>query len=107
MNIPPKAIAREWILFLASLIIGFLTTWGLFYNSSHRWVPYHTPIGRFDDVLDMAIAAPPTNTNDLRSLIEHTTSKWYWMQTWLSILAPYFIVQVTQIDSLVAQNSAN
>lgn len=123
MNISKKAIAREWVLLLASLIVGFLTTWGLFYNSSHKW-SYPTPRPpwerysekqsfdpdaylakkthtatpkRFDDILDtnnVVWDSPIVFTNDLNSLIEHLTGRGYWKQVWFSILFLYLIIQI-------------
>lgn len=101
-----RTIAREWILVLTSIIIGFFSTWGLFYDSSHKW-SYATPKPawkRYADIVEPsakssilqdADAAPSkVFTNDLGLLIEHMTSRVYWKQVWLSILFPYLIIQI-------------
>lgn len=65
-------IAREWMIFLVSIIIGVIFSTIVYFMDKPNY----------------------TFSTGLIDLMEHLSSKWYWGKTLLSILVPYFIVQI-------------
>lgn len=65
-------IAREWMIFLVSIIIGVIFSTLVYFMDNTNYTFY----------------------KGITDLIEHLSSKWHWGKTLFSILIPYFIIQI-------------
>jgi hypothetical protein len=70
-----KLLAREWLIFLSLFIIGFFSTPLIYFNGFYYGYHYYSRFYVF---------------------IAHLHSPYYWLETWLAVLAPYLAVQIVR-----------
>jgi hypothetical protein len=83
-----KIVAREWLIFIAILLVGLILTPAIFFHT--YTVPmYGTRTNTFDFTgIEMKATRP---VGVVEQFADHLFARWYWLQTWATVLCPYVI----------------
>ena len=90
-----RIIAREWIIFLSSLFIGVSLTLAGFYLREPRYSYSNKPS---HIITNFEIPPPPAKIrlNPVDDFFICFFNRNYWLQTWLTVLSVYFVVQLVR-----------